>query len=320
MSAIAHPLRHRTTWLKPAFSFIKLPFIDDLRAFHPEGDFYLTEDPLETKKACILGMFVLRPAVMAWKGELDWAFNLRSCSGGWVVANKNAVDAYRLALQYALSDAVMVGTHSICSEGIGEDGYVWQPYTLCKWDQLQSADPNLYDKFVAQRKKWQEMGYLSTRQYPAQIVFTWSGEARAGSPDFLEARIFKEKTPDGKQMEVYILTSAKGAMKIKERIHKYPLLQARLSTMLIVVPGSSSSFDVEADIDISLLPKMLYDKLDMRIVNHDGGHKVLQEFCKAGAINQMVSMYSIFLQLYPLISLIYCCFTEYHLLPSIIFV
>ena len=126
-------------------------------------------------------MFVLRPAYSQWlspiieaktsnddqlmpslpyniyEEEHEWSFNCRGFEGGWLIANKNSVDAYRLALQYALCDAVLIGTNTISMEGVRtaeSPGYIWQPYVLCQWDQLKSADPNLEEKFITQRAAW----------------------------------------------------------------------------------------------------------------------------------------------------------------------
>ena len=142
----------------------------------------MQEDPIISKRAVILGMFVLRPAHSQWLSPIieakaksgdqvipslsndniyevahEWSFNCRGFEGGWLIANKNSVDAYRLALQYALSDAVLIGTNTISMEGVRtaeSPGYIWQPYVLCEWDQLKSADPNLEEKFLAQRAVW----------------------------------------------------------------------------------------------------------------------------------------------------------------------
>lgn len=83
-------------------------------------------------------------------------------------------------------------------------------------------------------------------------------------------------------------------------------LADRIEDMLIVVPppppgttdsSSSSRGDTSSststtsisssDIDISLIPKLLYDKYDMRLIDHDGGHKVLAAFARSGALCQM---------------------------------
>lgn len=54
----------------------------------------------------------------------------------------------------------------------------------------------------------QQMGYLSSRKYPAQIAFSWSGEHFEGSHDFLEGEIFHAFLPDGQRMEVYIISES----------------------------------------------------------------------------------------------------------------
>jgi hypothetical protein len=157
-------------------------------------------DPKITKKTAIVGMFVLRPAKKSWKTPifndknkleslydqtLDWCYNVDLLNGGGTVANHNAVDAYRLCMQYALADAVIVGSNTVCCEGVGPDAYLWQHYAVCQWNQLKN-EKGLSERLLQQRSEFQKLGYLSSRRYPAQIIFTWSGEHYAGSPDFLE--------------------------------------------------------------------------------------------------------------------------------------
>lgn len=122
------------------------------------------------------------------------------------------------------------------------------------------------------------MGYLSSRKYPAQIAFSWSGEHFEGSRDFLEGEIFHAFLPDGQRMEVYIVTSSLGAARIRQRAAKYGLGD-RIEQMLIVLPASTatpqagSEGALTTDMDLSDLPKLLHDRLGMKIINHDGGHK-----------------------------------------------
>lgn len=119
------------------------------------------------------------------------------------------------------------------------------------------------------------MGYLSSRKYPAQIAFSWSGERFEGSRDFLEGEIFHAFLPDGQRMEVYIVTSSLGAVRIRQRAAKYGLAD-RIEQMLIVLPAppaAQAEAELTTDMDLTDLPKLLYDRLGMKIVNHDGGHK-----------------------------------------------
>ena len=88
-------------------------------------------------------------------------------------------------------------------------------------------------------------------------------------------------------MEVYILTTQSGSERIRGRVHSEPNLShliPRLESILIVVPPrevETSAHDEDQNaMDIKIIPKLLYERLGMLIVNHDGGQKVLREFCK----------------------------------------
>ena len=98
-------------------NILKLPFIDKLREYHPEGSFDLLVDPRVTHEAAIIGMFVLRPAYenfigdlieeskvenlkktvssLLYNSKLDWSYGLKDIPGGWIIANRSTVDAYR---------------------------------------------------------------------------------------------------------------------------------------------------------------------------------------------------------------------------------
>ena len=105
----------------------------------------------------------------------------------------------------------------------------------------------------------------------------------------MRGRLFHGTYPDGTPIEAYILTSQLGAARIRQRAGLMGLAD-RIEGMLIVVPPASSSSGDDAsssDIDISLIPKLLYDKYDMRLIDHDGGHKVLAAFARSGALCQM---------------------------------
>ena len=113
--------------------------------------------------------------------------------------------------------------------------------------------------------------------------------------DFLRGRLFHGCYPDGSPIEAYILTSALGAKRIRERAGLLGLAD-RIEDMLIVVPaptsadsstGTCSDDDLSSDVDISLIPKLLYDKYDMRLINHDGGRQVLAAFGRSGSLCQM---------------------------------
>lgn len=74
-----------------------------------------------------MGMFVMRPAKDNWSTTnlvtdfsslyqvRDWCFNFKGLDGGGLIADGSVVDGYRLALQYGICDAVMVGSQTIAA-------------------------------------------------------------------------------------------------------------------------------------------------------------------------------------------------------------
>lgn len=62
-----------------------------------------------------------------------------------------------------------------------------------------------------------------------------------------------------------------------------PHLSNRIDSLLIELSPEGQP----DEIDLTRLPYYLYEKLDMRIVNHDGGKRVLQRFCQANVLSQM---------------------------------
>ena len=260
--------------------------------------FPLVEDPRQTDRTAIVGMFVLRPARRAWTAPIldagqprsmfaaeDWSFNVRGVDGGWLIAGGNPLDAYRLALQYGLSDAVIVGSNTVAKEGVdhgAEPGYVWQPYGPATWPHLAALDAGLTDKIARVRSAWQQEGVLSARRYPAQIVVSQSGEHRPPASDLFEARVFSARHPDGSPLEAYVLTSEAGAARMRPRAANYGLAD-RIDEILLVAspPGRPEELDIPA------VPALLRKKLDIRLANHDGGATVLSKFSEAGVLPQI---------------------------------
>eukprot|EP01031_Cornospumella_fuschlensis_P029891 gene29891-36092_t len=299
-------LLHRTVFERKEKVAVQLNFSEELRQHHPDGTFPLLKDPITRRQTAIIGMFVLRPALgkpysskvlddtnqptSLYDSALDWAFNVNGLDGGWLIANGSAVDAYRLGMQYGLADAVIVGTNTVAAEGVARDGkagYLWQPYGPLSWAHVHAADPDVQLKISRQREAWQQLGYLSLRTFPAQVVFSLSGEAYPATDDFLAASIFHERYPTGERIEVYIVTTENGALLIKERCHLFGL-QERIDEILIVVPppaSASPSAGPANTMDLSLLPAILYNKYDIRLANHDGGQVVLREFARADQMN-----------------------------------
>ena len=88
--------------------------------------------------------------------------------------------------------------------------------------------------------------------------------------------------PTGEPIEAYILTSTNGARRLRERAMLIPHLKSRINDILIEL----SDGDPDA-VALEKLPKLLYDKYKMRIVQHDGGQRLLRLFCQAGVLPQI---------------------------------
>jgi len=294
---ISERLKHKNIYEDKSRIAVRFPLVPELQEIHENGYFPLLEDPKKTGKTTFIGMFVLRPSKEAWNSPIiqngspslfdikEWTYNIKGLDGGWMIANKNPMDAYRLALQYALSDAVIVGSTTAAVEGTphnDQEGYVWHPYNPVSWSQVVNEDPDLLTKIMKQREELQKAGYLSDRKYPAQIVVTQSGNP-TNPRDILEAKIFHSTDPDGNPIEAYILTSETGAGRIRERAERFGL-EDRMKDILIILSPDGNP-DV---IDLQRLPEVLYgEPYNIIIANHDGGATVLSEFAKAGILSQM---------------------------------
>lgn len=291
-------LAHEVLLSDPSAIAAELPLGDELGPLGAGAGFPLVEDPRRTDRTSIIGMFVLRPAREGWTRAVveggradslhevrDWCFNVRGVDGGWLIAGGNPFDAFRLALQYGLADAVIVGSNTVAVEGVDhgdEPGYLWQPYGPAAWPQLAALDPDLAAKIARVRTTWQALGVLSGRTFPAQIVVSQSGEQRPGSPDLLAARIFRATHPDGTPVETCILTSDAGAERLRARAGEHGLAD-RIDSILLPLspPGAPEVFDIPA------VPRALREHLDIRLANHDGGRTVLSKFSEAGVLPQI---------------------------------
>lgn len=296
--AIDNDLAHRTLYRESDRIAVDLPLGDELGVLHPGGGFPLLADPRGSERACILGMFVLRPAARAWTSPVledgrpqsmfeaeRWCFNVKGIDGGWLIAGGNALDAYRLALQYGVADAVMVGSNTVAKEGVDHGstrGYLWQPYGPTAWPRLVAADPDLLGKIERLRVLWQGLGFLSERRYPAQVVVSQSGEHREGTPDIFDARIFSDRHPDGSAIEVIVLSSEAGAERLRSRAVARGM-GGRIDEMLMGV----SPVGRPEVLDIARVPELLRRTRDIRIADHDGGATVLSKFVEAGAVTQL---------------------------------
>lgn len=295
---VRNPLAHRLIYRDAAAIAVELSLGDELGALGGGVGFPLAEDPRTTSRTSIIGMFVLRPAWRAWSAPIgsgnpseqlrqvdDWCSNVSGAAGGGTLADGNAFDAMRLALHYGLVDAVIVGSGTVLAEGLprgGAPGYLWQPHGPAAWPQLSGPAPELVAMIERVRSVWQALGVLSPRRWPAQIVVSQSGAHRPPARDLLEASVFSALQPDGSPVECHILTSTRGAERLRLRAPAHDLGQ-RIEAMLLPLspPGDPESIDVAA------VPAALRTRLDVRLADHDGGRTVLSRFSAAGALAQL---------------------------------
>lgn len=303
-------LRQRVLYENLKCINVRLPFTPHLQELHGnrDGCFPLLADPLATRRTAIIGMFVMRPSFEAWDplsdlastpakllGQIyeakDWAYHVDGLVGGGFISNHNALDSYRLALQYGTVDAVLVSDKTFCAESIG-NGYLYQAYHVCGWNVLRAVD-GLEQMIAAQRVSWQQLGYVSKRRYPALIVVSRSSKGGETTdqgtlmPDLLNARWFSARHPDGSAMEVYILTSQVGKQRLLDRIHSRSdkdtqWKDATSNALLAFSPDNDPT-----QIDLTRLCEMLYRELDIRIAQHDGGGMLMSDFIVAGALSQL---------------------------------
>jgi riboflavin biosynthesis pyrimidine reductase len=289
-------LAQRTLFHDAARIALELPLGEVLGALHPGGTFPLVRDPRGASRACIVGMMVLRPASTHWAGlrdgvtlgdslreVQDWCYDVSGVGGSWPVSGGNALDAYRLALQYGTVDAVLAGAATIAREGVvagARRAHLWQPYAPLSWAPLAPHRDVLEPAISAVRRTWQQLGVLSARKHPAQVAISASGRPSPSGVDLLDARIFRERHPDGSAIEGYVQTSEAGAERMRERARAKGL---RADTTMIVV---SPADDPEA-VDVARVPEVLRERLDARLVEHDGGAIALRAFLDAGAVAQL---------------------------------
>ena len=275
---------------------VGLPLAEGLKELEPWDFFPLVEDPRGMERTFVMGMTVLRPRERRWTGDIDaelhevpeWIYaveGVEGAKGGGFVANHNAVDGYRLALQYGISDAVLVGGGTVAAEGMGESGYLWQPYWPVRRKEVASALAERgvdWDKVIAeQRRLLCDQQYLSRRKFPAQVVITaGGGTARRGSADIFDARIFRERTPDGRPIETIIVTSSAAEESVKQRSRRSDMFPP-----VGVIAASPSGRPEE--IDVAGAMRLLRKEHDIRVANHDGGPSTLSLFAAGGSLNQL---------------------------------
>ncbi len=275
---------------------LALPLGPVIGELHPGASFPLVEDPRRSARSTIVGMMVLRPAGRAWTppdpgrdlpaalGEVDdWCYDVAGVGGSWPISGGNPLDAFRLALQYGTMDAVLAGSATVAREGLvagARRGHLWQPYAPLSWPALRPHREALEPAIAEVRREWQRLGVLSARRYPVQVAVSASGLCAEGQPDLLDARMFHDRHPDGSPMEARLLTSEAGAERLRSRARSRG---GRVDDLLLVAspPGRPE------EIDVRRVPELLRERLDARLVEHDGGARSLEAFVRAGAVAQL---------------------------------
>lgn len=144
------------------------------------GNFPMVFDPSKEKKALIMGMFVLRPAFSAWTSPIlsdcrsstesplrqieQWAYNYIGIDGGWLIADRSPFDAFRVALQYGICDAVIIGTNTVSKEGMSTpstEGTHHRPLPV----QLPRQTFNFNAQFFSKRIPLATVFYLGVREF-----------------------------------------------------------------------------------------------------------------------------------------------------------
>lgn len=289
-------LAQRTVYEDARRVGLALPLGPVLGGLHPGGSFPLVEDPRRNARATVVGMMVLRPAGRAWRpagspGDLpaalreveDWCYDVAGIGGSWPVSGGNPLDAFRLALQYGVMDAVLAGSATVAREGLvagARRGHLWQPYTPLSWPALRPHRDALEPAIAELRRDWQRLGVLSARRYPVQVAVSASGRHAEGQPDLLDARMFHDRHPDGSPMEARILTSEAGAARLRDRARS----RGRCVDDLLLVASAPGRPE---EIDVGRVPELLRERLDARLVEHDGGARSLEAFVRAGAVAQL---------------------------------
>lgn len=249
----------------------------------------LVFDPRHSEEALIVGSAVVRPAVeevdreqvarggvAALAAVAEWCHEVDGLPAGAVVSAGSRLDAIRLAMHYALCDAILVGSATMAAEGLpldGRPGWRWRAETPLGFAVLEAFRSSLAAALRATRARWQAAGILSARSAPALVVVTRA--EGAAPPAWLGAPALQEG-------ESWVLTSRSGAERIAAwRSAGIAGVPPEDAVLCASPPGEP------AILDLAAVPRLLRERLDVRIAGHDGGQKTLLAFAAASALHQL---------------------------------
>lgn len=285
---VSAPLLHRL-YSDPALQARRADFSPDLAALLGVADEPFVIDPARAREALIVGSAVVRAAerallradvasrgVAAFSDVPHWWHEVEGLAAGAVVSAGSRLDAVRLARHYALTDAVLVGSATVAAEGLprnGLPGWRWSARTPLAFPALADVRRPLADALRATRVRWQGAGLLSARMAPALVVVTGARETAA--PAWLAAPALRE-------CEAWVLTSPAGA----ERLEAWRRagVEGVPAPERVLCAGTDEG---DESLAVAAVPRLLRERLDVRIAGHDGGRRTLAAFAEAGALHQL---------------------------------
>jgi hypothetical protein len=249
----------------------------------------LLVDPRRSHEALIVGSAVLRPATRELDRETvaregfaaiatvaPWCHEIEGLPAGAVVSAGSRLDALRLAMHYALADAIIVGSATVAAEGLprdGRPGWRWHAETPLGFPVLAEHRAAFAAGLQATRSRWQELGILSARAAPALVVVTRAEDP--APPQWLRA-------PALQDAEAHLLTSRAGAERLSAwRRAGVSGIPADEAILCASPPGDPTA------LDLASVPRLLRSRLDVRIAGHDGGRRTLAAFAAASALHQL---------------------------------
>ena len=275
--------------IDPARSARRLAFDPSLAATLGVSDEPLVADPGMSQEALIVGSAVLRPAkaeldratvarsgVEAFRSGLQWCHDVEGLPAGAVVSAGSRLDAVRLAMHYGLSDAILVGSATVTAEGLpqaGRPGWRWRAETPLSFPVLADVRDELAAALRATRVRWQAEGCLSARPEPALVVLTRA--QTSAPPTWLRAPALREG-------EAFVVTSNAGAKRLSAW-HRAGVEGAPAEDRVLC----ASPPDQPEALDIRAVPRLLRERLDVRLAGHDGGRRTLAAFSRCGALHQL---------------------------------